>query len=159
MLRVMTSLIGSSRRIQKNSMWISSRWWGRRQKGFTLIEAILSIVILAIGIVSVQRVFLGSFTAVHVIDHWSQAERLLEEKIWDAGRRVLEEGEAFRMRKDSGLLLSGKQAYHYDMQIRPLEPRARLLMADAAISWGRQGMSRSIRRTFYVSVPYASWKK
>lgn len=130
--------------------------WGR--KGFTLIEVILSIVILAVGIVSVQRVFIGSLSAVSVIENWSQAERLLEEKIWDIGRQVREQGKRFQKREDSGLLLGSDRTYQYDMSIREIDPAAHLMEAKALISWGKQGVGRSIKRTFYLMVPYADWK-
>jgi prepilin-type N-terminal cleavage/methylation domain-containing protein len=64
--------------------------------GFTLIEVILSIMILALGIVSVQRVFMGSLSALSVVENWSEAERLLDAEIWDLKREVLEHGKKFK---------------------------------------------------------------
>lgn len=130
----------------------------RGRRGFTLIEVILSIVILAVGIISVQRVFIGSLSALSVIENWSQAERLLEEKIWSLGREVREQGEKFQKRQDSGLLLGSDRTYQYDMNIREIGPDANLMEAQAVVSWGRQGAGRSIKRTFYLMVPYADWK-
>lgn len=130
----------------------------RGPKGFTLIEVILSIMILALGIVSVQRVFMGTLSSLSVIENWSQAERLLEEKIWGLGREVREKGRKFHKRQETGLLLGTDRTYQYDMSIREIGPDAHLMEAQAAVSWGRQGASRSIKRTFYLMVPYADWK-
>ena len=134
----------------------ANRSWGRR--GFTLIEVILSIMILALGIVSVQRVFIGSLTPLSVIENWGQAERLLEDKIWEIGREVHEKGRKFQKRKDSELLLGSDRTYQYDMSIRDIGPDAHLMEAKAVISWGKQGVGHSIKRTFYLMVPYADWK-
>ena len=135
----------------------ANRSWGRR--GFTLIEVILSIMILALGIVSVQRVFIGSLPALSVIENWSQAERLLEEKIWGLEREVRERGKKFRKRNDSGLILGSDRTFQYDMSLREMSPDAHLMEAKAVISWGKQGVGHSIKRTFYLMVPYADWKE
>jgi prepilin-type N-terminal cleavage/methylation domain-containing protein len=129
------------------------------RKGFTLIEVILSIMILALGIISVQRVFIGTLSALSVIENWSQAERLLEEKIWSLGREVREQGRKFKKRQDSGMLLGLDRTYQYEVSIREISSDANLMEAQAAVFWGKQGVSRSIKRTFYLMVPYADWKK
>ena len=130
----------------------------RSHKGFTLIELILSVIILAVGIISVQRVFINSLSALSVIEHWSQAERLLEGKIWGLGREVLEKGKKFQKRQDGGMLLGSDRTYQYDMVLREIDPEAHLLEAKASISWGSFGAGHSIKRTFYLMVPYADWK-
>ena len=127
-------------------------------QGFTLIEVILSIMILTLGIVSVQRVFIGSLSALSVIENWSQAERLLEDKIWEIGREIQDKGKKFQKRKDNGLLLGSDRVYQYDLSIREIGPDANLLEGKAAVSWGSQGAGHSIKRTFYLMVPYADWK-
>lgn len=130
----------------------------QRRRGFTLIEVILSIVILSVGIVAVQRVFIGSLSALSVIENWSQAERLLDEKIWGLGREVREHGGEFQKRQDSGLLLGSDRTYRYDMNIREVGSDTRLMEAQAVVSWGNQGGGRSLKRTFYLMVPHAAWK-
>ena len=130
----------------------------RGRKGFTLIELILSIVILAVGIISVQRVFMNSLSALSVIEHWSQAERLLEGKIWELDQEILENGKRFQKRQDSGTLLGSDRTYQYDLLLREIDPQAHLLEARASISWESLGAGHSIKRTFYLMVPYADWK-
>lgn len=128
------------------------------RKGFSLIELILSIIILSVGIVSVQRVFINSLSALSVIERWSQAERLLEGKIWELGREAVQEGKKFQKRQDSGTLLGSDRTYQYDVTLRETDPDAHLLEGRASISWGGPGAGRSIKRTFYLMVPYADWK-
>ena len=127
-------------------------------KGFTLIEVILSIMILALGIVSVQRVFLRSLSFLTVIENYGQAERLLEEKIWDLGNEVRSQGSKFRKEHDSGSLLGSDRVFQYDMNLHEIGPDGNLMEVDAVVSWDRRGMNRSIKRTFYLMVPYGSWK-
>lgn len=155
----MTLPTGSLRRNPKSEMNIlGSTRRSSGCRGFTLIEVILSIIILAVGIVSVQRVFMGALSALSVIENWSQAERLLAEKVWEIGREVREKGKKFQKRKDSGLLLGSDRVYQYNMSIRELGPDANLMEAKAIVFWGNQGPGRSIKRTLYLMVPYADWK-
>ena len=128
------------------------------RKGFTLIEVILSIMILALGIVSVQRVLLNSLSALSVIENWSQAQGLLENKIWEIEREIQEKGRKFQKRRENALLLGSNRVYQYDLSIREISPDAGLLEASAVIFWGRQGVGHAIKRTFYLTVPYADWK-
>lgn len=127
-------------------------------RGFTLIEVILSIMILALGIVSVQRVFVGSLSGLSVIENWGQAERLLEEKIWSLRHEVQKQGRKFKKHNDGGLVLGNDRTFHYKVSLRKIAPDDRLREARAIISWGHRGLNHSIKRTFYLRVPYAEWK-
>jgi len=127
-------------------------------RGFTLIEVILSIMILALGIVSVQRVFVKSLSSLSVLENWGQADRLLEEKIWELGNEVRDQGARFQKKQEHALLLGIHRVYQYNMNIRELSPDGNLMEAQAVVSWGQEGINRSIKRTFYLRIPYASWK-
>ena len=129
--------------------------WG--PKGFTLIEVILSIVILATGIIAVQRVFIGSLAALSVIEHWDQAESLLEGKIWEIKREVKEKG-ALPPLQSSGILLGQKRVYQYALSVKSLDPENYFTAADMSVSWEILGMRRSMSRSFYLMVPYDQWK-
>ena len=133
------------------------RLFGR--KGFTLIEVILSIMILTLGIVSVQRVFMRSLSALSVIENRGQAEQLLEKKIWEIGEEVRTLGPKFRKRTESGLLLGSDRTYPYVININEISSDSNLLEAQIVVSWGNLGMAHAIRRTFYLMVPYENWKK
>jgi type II secretion system protein I len=130
----------------------------RLKKGFTLIEVLLSVVILAVGIVAVQKVFIGSLSALSVIENWDQAEWLLQNKIWETERRLQEKPKSFPSVPRYEVLLGKHRAYQYDLNIRSISPDNNLLEAEAKISWENRGIRRSISRVFYLMVPYASWK-
>lgn len=159
MLPKMISSTGWLRRNPKSRMNIS-RPIGRSSghRGFTLIEVILSIMILALGIVSVQRVFMGSLSALSVVENWSEAERLLDAKIWNLKREVLEHGKKFKKQDAKELILGSHRTFQYDISMREMSTDAYLMEAKAMISWGGRGIGHSIKRTFYLKVPYADWK-
>ncbi|HPW77348.1 MAG: hypothetical protein BWY44_01240 [Candidatus Omnitrophica bacterium ADurb.Bin292] len=136
----------------------SIRVCGLGKKGFTLVEVVLSIVVLAVGLVFVQRTLLRSFTALNVIKHWSQAEQILDEKIWDVKRRVREQGSTIQRESLNETFLGNERVYRGNMDIHWMDPQGRLIKVDAQIAWGRAGMSHSIKRTIYFLVPDATWK-
>jgi prepilin-type N-terminal cleavage/methylation domain-containing protein len=136
----------------------SDRVCGQGGKGFTLIEVVLSIVVLAVGLVFVQRTLLGSFTALNTIEHWSQAEQILDEKIWDVKRRVREQGRTVQRESQNEMFLGNEKVYRGNMDIHWMDPQGRLIKVNAQIAWGRTGMSHIIKRTIYLWVPHATWK-
>jgi prepilin-type N-terminal cleavage/methylation domain-containing protein len=63
------------------------------EKGFTLIEVMAAVVILAIGIVGVLQAYAGSITTLEVGQFNINAVSLLKEKMADIERILLEEEE------------------------------------------------------------------
>jgi len=129
-----------------------------RKKGFTLVEVILSVVILTVGVISVQKIFIGSLSALSVIENWDQAEWLLQGKIWEIKRRIQEKPQGFQPMQKHEVLLGKNRAYQYDLNIRSISSDNNLMEAEAGISWESRGIRRSIARIFYLMVPYESWK-
>lgn len=129
------------------------------KKGFTLIEVILSVILLTVGIVSVQRVFIGSLSALSVIENWDQAEALLEEKIWDVEREIRDEKKVLLQSVRDGVLLGKDRTYQYDLDMQPVDPEGNFMKAKISVSWKISGMRRQfIKREFYLMVPYEDWK-
>ena len=128
------------------------------RKGFTLIEVILSIVILAVGIISVQRVFIGSLSALSVIENWDQAEALMEGKIWEIERGVKEGKGALPPLQSGGVLLGKIRTYQYNLNVRGMDPESNFMEAKISVFWEISGMRHSINRVFYLMVPYENWK-
>ncbi len=140
-----------------------SRFWGRqsrncRKKGFTLVEVILSVVILTVGVISVQKILIGSLSALSVIENWDQSEWLLQGKIWEVKRRIQEKPQGFQPARKHEILLGKNRTYQYDLNIRSISPDNNLMEAEAEISWENRGIRRSVSRVFYLMVPYEAWK-
>ena len=53
------------------------------QKGMTLIEVLLAVVVLSIGLVAVHRALLASFQTLKYAENRLEAERILSEKKWE----------------------------------------------------------------------------
>ncbi len=129
-----------------------------RKKGFTLVEVVLSVVVLTVGVISVQKILIGSLSALSVIENWDQAEWLLQRKVWEVERRIQEKPQGFQPTQKHEILLGKKRTYQYDLNIRSISPDNNLMEAEAEISWENRGIRRSLTRVFYLMVPYETWK-
>ncbi|HNX69511.1 MAG TPA: prepilin-type N-terminal cleavage/methylation domain-containing protein [Candidatus Omnitrophota bacterium] len=127
-------------------------------KGFTLIEVVLSVVVLAVGVVAVQKTFLGSLSALSVIENWDQANELLQGKIEDIEQQFRGVKVDIHGIPRHETLWSGKRSYAFDMKMRPVTADNRLFEATGEVSWEIRGIRRKIARTFYCGVPYEAWK-
>ena len=128
-------------------------------KGFTFIEIILSVIILSVGIIAVHRVFIGSLAALNMIENRSQAERLLEKKMWEIGREVQESETGLSKKQDQGELHENGRTYQYEFNTSDRTDDGHLMQTDASIFWENMGGRHSIKRSFYLMEPYAHWKK
>jgi len=140
------------------SQFFSRMFRSGRKKGFTLIEVILSVVILTVGVISVQKILIGSLSALSIIENWDQAEWLLQGKIWEVERKIREKPKGFQPTQKHETLLGKNRTYQYDLNIRSISPGNNLMEAAAEISWENRGIRRSISRVFYLLVPYEAWK-
>ena len=128
---------------------------GADSRGFTLVEVILSVVILMVGVIAVQRTLIGSLSALSMIENWDQAEGLLQGKIWENKRVAIEKPKSLKPTKQHGTVLGKNRTYQYDLVIRSINKDESLLEADMKISWENMGIRRSLPRVFYLRVPDA----
>lgn len=126
----------------------SSRRFNSR--GFTLVEVILSIVILVVGLIAVQKTLLGSLSAISLIENWDQAEGLLQEKIWENKRIAIEKPKSLKPTQQHGVLLGKNRTYMYDLAIRSISTDESLMEAHMKISWENRGIRHSLPRVFYL---------
>lgn len=127
-------------------------------KGFSLIEIILSLVILSTGIISVQKAFISSVSALSVIENWDQAESLLEGKIWEIQRAMKEKMDFTLLPFSQGKLVGRRRTYPYELNIEPIDSSANLMEAKISVFWEISGKRRFVTRNFYLMVPYGRWK-
>lgn len=126
----------------------SIRCWG--PKGFTFVEVILSIVILMVGVVAVQKTLLGSLSAMSMIENWDQAEELLQQKIWEVQRVAIEKPKTLKPTRERSVLLGKNRTYTCDLAIRPIGTGEGLMEADVRVSWENRGIRHSLPRVFYL---------
>jgi len=120
------------------------------QKGMTLFEVLVAVVILSGGLLMVYRPFLSCLAAVYESEYRIQANRLIRNELW-----LLQET-ASRTHKlpleapSLKTLTSGNRAYEYSVSWKPFDVDKRLYKVHAAISWKTGARKRMLYRSVYA---------
>ncbi len=130
---------------------------GRRvdkRSGLTLIEVLVSVVILSLGLVAVYGPLLMSLGAMEEADSRLEAGRLLSNHIWLTEENVLRA----RRKPDTGktgILMGSEKTYPYVMAARALDGEETLYQANFALTWKGAFASKRLLRSVYVLAPRA----
>jgi prepilin-type N-terminal cleavage/methylation domain-containing protein len=121
------------------------------QKGMTLFEVLVSVVILSSGLLMVYRPMLGSLTALHDAGYRLEAHRLLQNELWELQEFADRTG---RMPADfSGRTVTFEdKVFEYAVSYRPFHVDNKLYKVQAAMKWKSGSKARGISRMVYVNV-------
>lgn len=122
----------------------------RDAAGFTLIEVLLSVVILSAGLVAVDQILLRLAGHTGYLEHRGEASRLAANKKWEAEQEAEKKGSA---PTGQGVLLGARKAFSYQLKSKGVEGQAGLLEMELAVGWEESGIKKDIHRTFYLSLP------
>jgi len=121
--------------------------------GFTLVEVMLSVVILMAGVIVIDQILLASMSRLSFLEHRFEANRLLANKIWEVQDLINRTGTAPKNFDDS-VLMGHERVYNYAMQAKPVGKSGDLYRADFRIAWTEAGWAQKIVRTYYLGMPY-----
>ena len=121
--------------------------------GFTLIEVLVSVVILMAGVIVIDQILLVSMSRLSFLEHRFEANRLLTNKIWEVQDLINRTGAAPKNFDDS-VLMGNERVYNYAMQSKPVGKTAGLYQADFRIAWTEAGWTKKILRSYYFGIPY-----
>lgn len=121
--------------------------------GFTLIEVLVSVVILMTGVIVIDQILLASMSRLSFLEHRFEANRLLTNKVWEAKDLINRTG-APPKNFDDGVLMGSERVYNYAMQSKPAGKTAGLYRADFRIAWTEAGWAKKILRSYYFGIPY-----
>jgi len=125
----------------------------RNENGFTVIEVLLCVVIIATGIIAIFRPFLGAVSTLHHLDRRIEAANLLNQKIWEFQSATQESGQ-LTGGKTQGVLMGGEIAYHYHSQATRVDNSPRLFKVNFKATWNENGFGKSLLKDVYVLLPY-----
>lgn len=126
------------------------------QKGLSLVEMVLAVVVFSVGLVAIDQMLLASYSNFHYLSNRMEAERLLANKIWEIESR-LSHGGAFPNAREAGNLMGTRKRYFYEIKTETKaeseqgsDPKMLLQEANLHLQWNETGRKKGFTRSFYL---------
>lgn len=118
----------------------------RKNKGFLLLEVMVSITILCIGLVLILGSFMRSIRAIELSEDYFKAGLLLEEKIYEVHNSNIEEG------LSEGVFTNFRNRFSWNLTVEALigDDFEGLNEVALEVSWDQGGKKQSILAPTYI---------
>ncbi|MDD4940282.1 MAG: prepilin-type N-terminal cleavage/methylation domain-containing protein [Candidatus Omnitrophica bacterium] len=120
-----------------------------RNKGFTLIEVLVTTAVLAFGIVSVFQALFMIMGAFGYISHYLAVIPSVDEKVWQAQDAVMRLGPKAGL-APQGVFDIGAKQYDWALSARLADPAAGLYRIDLVTQWRDGRKSHQLVRSAQV---------
>jgi len=120
-------------------------------QGFSLVEILLCVVVLAAGIVIVYQPLLSSFQTLRYLDHRLEADRYIESRIWETQNDVFARQSVPADRQEQIAFTDGRSV-KYAMEVKPIWTD-KLFLGRFGMKWLQAGREKSIVREAYIRIP------
>ena len=119
----------------------------RKNKGFLLLEVMVSITVLSIGLVLVLSSFMRSIRAIEISEDYFRAGLLLEEKIYEVLNSDIEEG------LSEGVFADFGNRFSWNLSIENLEQEGFENISEVSleVSWDQRNKRQSIPVSTYIT--------
>lgn len=125
------------------------------QAGFSLIEVLLSVVILSAGLVLINQTLLQSLVAADYANTRARADRAANKRIWEVKSLVWTE-RARPPVKEDGVLLEDKDTFTYQINSTGVRGSQFLYEVRLSLKWLNSGREKGLTRAFYARLPNES---
>lgn len=124
----------------------------KKNKGFTLVEVMMTVAILAFGIVSIYEALFVSMDTHGYYVHYMSTQDWMSEKIWEAqsdliNSGVLNEGET------SGQIVRDHKKFDWLMTVSALDSTQGLYRVQVILSWQEGSRKVNATREAYLLPP------
>lgn len=121
----------------------------RSQRGLTLFEVLISVVILGSCLLTVYRPLLSSIGALYEAENRGKANRALSNQIWSF-QEEFRRTQRIPAAVSNQLVTEQDKAFYFSISHRPLSADKKLYEAVAVISWQAGAREKSLARVFYA---------
>jgi len=121
----------------------------RKKRGMTLLEVLVSVVILGTALIAIYRPLLSSLSALNFVDSRLEAIHLMNVKIWEFRQKVKILGKFPRegIREE---LIGRQKVYAFRLDAGGKSEPGGLVPVRCEISWEVGRQQKNICRTFYL---------
>ena len=123
----------------------------KKNKGFTLVEVMMTVAILAFGIVSIYEALFVSMDTHGYYVHYMSTQEWIDEKIWDVQSELINSGTLIE-EETSGQIMRDHKMYDWLMAISSMDETQGLYHIRVTLSW-REGDKKvnTARETYLLS--------
>jgi type II secretory pathway pseudopilin PulG len=125
------------------------------QVGFSILEVVLSVVLVSVGLVAVSQTSLFSLSTLNYANVRFEANRAAEEKIWEVQNQALRWGQR-PPATEEGQLLGTERIFAYHLQSVPLQGSSFLFEVRLSVQWLSSGKRNTLNRDFYARLPVSA---
>lgn len=125
----------------------------KKSKGFTLVELMVTVAVLAFGIVSIYEALFVSVDVFGYYTNYLETQDWMSEKIVQV-QDQLTEARIFEADKDAGRFVRGNKTFDWTMMVNPVDEEEGLYKIDLTLSWKQGSKDIHISRSAYLLSPY-----
>jgi len=132
-----------------------------QNKGFTLVEVLVSAVILAVGLVVIFEVFLASLDIINLFNNRLNAQMYLDEKIWQLQSSLDQQRGMFIPSKQVGTVILGQKEFNWQLDLELVDLTQELFKVNGQMTWTEGKKNRSSKRQTVVKSYFSNanlWK-
>lgn len=131
------------------------------RRGFTLVEVLISAVILAVGLVVIFEAFLSSLDIVNLVDNRLNAQWFLNEKMQQLQSNLDRQSGMFIPMKQSGAVEIANKEFDWQLDMELVDVYQELYKVTAKMNWAEGSKQRMIKRQVMVKSYFGNanpWK-
>jgi len=129
---------------------LSKTCHGKENKAFTLVEVLVSSVILAVGLVIIFEVFLTSLDIVNLFNNRLSAQLFLDEKIWQLQSSLDQTSGMFIPNEQSGIVSISGRDFKWQLDMELVDLTQETFKVAARVDWTEGQKQRNIKRQTIV---------
>jgi len=124
----------------------------KNKKGFTLVEVMMTVAILAFGIVAVYEALFVSMDTYGYYTHYLGTQDWIGEKIWEVQSDLINAG-VLTEEQTSGQIVRDHKTYDWIMAITTINERQGLYKVKVTLSWFEGNKKVNTTRATYLLPP------
>ena len=121
------------------------------QLGIALFEVLVSVAILAGGLLAVFQPLYASISGLHDAESRLVANRLVSDQLWGLQELAWRRGR-FPLEVPTPVLTSRDRVFYYGVSHRSVGADKGLYQVDAVVAWQTGSRRKNIKRSVYVGV-------
>jgi len=122
------------------------------KRGFTLIEVMVTVAILAFGIVSIYQALFVSVDAYGYYTHYFSTQDWISEKIWEV-QEELTDSNMLEVTRTSGQFVRTHKTFDWIMVVSLLDADEGLYKVNVTLTWREGDKMASTSREAYLLSP------